>query len=952
LPAVWSDDDETVVQSFVVHGAPLDDVASALYAPASTLVATVHRERGHTSLSETDWTTATAAAAAAGAGHRKRYHQPAPSLPTAGATRTLRFQSPSPAPAISGPGTLCWSDDQQRVLVASSSSSSREHGGNSGGVFVVQSDVRTGVPYGDKLAVIARVCLASVGGGSSTLVRISYCVRYDRSLPRLLRGMVARGVDGGVRPTYAAIRKALPAALASTTAKPPVIEDVPPSAPLPPALRLALASLAGERGAAKSPSSAGGGRGAAASTAAATTTIPTAAAAAAGLSLPSPSLLLLERALLPPASAARALVELVGDPLLFARAVAGLLTLAVLAVAVRATRWFVAATALQGSSIASLLHPPESTAQALTGALLLLASNRVVDALMSGLAATVTARVGTEAPAATEEAAAGADDEEVPNAARRRGKHTSGGGSSTSVAADLAVELAAATATRLISAADKARTSVAAQLRPRAAAAQQQLLRETQHELEAEASRRLRQRQPPMPRPPEEQATASLLLGGAPLTVVEDYVSAPAEGEAAGALAPVDLFYERPRRSTKRRPRQADETGAAASSPTRSSSSRSPPPPLPRSPSLPVAPAASAAAAATAHSGVGSGGLPGPLSVKGKAWSSTSLPSRGNNKPPRPPVAASNGASPPAPASSSLLDQLAVLPDGDAAAAASIAAVAQRLLDASPEEDAGGGDGASDAAEDDGGGDGDARVGPSGNDDANNDSEEDDDEPPLRELFENERKQAWGWGHSYPGSFLPSDRLGRWSDREGRPGGAASARPDSVAAAQPPPGWAWARASRWRLDITGRDEGAVDASGWAYAVDFPQLLALHASSGWPPPLGAGKSSAGVFVRRRRWVRAVVPAAVSSSPVDGREGRRVSPPPPLQSPPPTRCVDSSDEEEEAEVEQEEPGEQGARLEREDVVPPLGGGGEAEAEGAGPSPASALEEEKEPAPAATS
>lgn len=31
-----------------------------------------------------------------------------------------------------------------------------------------------------------------------------------------------------------------------------------------------------------------------------------------------------------------------------------------------------------------------------------------------------------------------------------------------------------------------------------------------------------------------------------------------------------------------------------------------------------------------------------------------------------------------------------------------------------------------------------------------------------------------GWGHNWPGHFLPSDRVGHWSDRQGKPGGMAS----------------------------------------------------------------------------------------------------------------------------------------------------------------------------------
>lgn len=50
-------------------------------------------------------------------------------------------------------------------------------------------------------------------------------------------------------------------------------------------------------------------------------------------------------------------------------------------------------------------------------------------------------------------------------------------------------------------------------------------------------------------------------------------------------------------------------------------------------------------------------------------------------------------------------------------------------------------------------------------------------------MFENERVSPFkgGWGHDWPGHFLPTDRVGHWSDRSGGPGGAASMNFSSVA---------------------------------------------------------------------------------------------------------------------------------------------------------------------------
>ncbi len=42
----------------------------------------------------------------------------------------------------------------------------------------------------------------------------------------------------------------------------------------------------------------------------------------------------------------------------------------------------------------------------------------------------------------------------------------------------------------------------------------------------------------------------------------------------------------------------------------------------------------------------------------------------------------------------------------------------------------------------------------------------------MEEVFENERFQPFrGWGHMWPGHFLPSDRVGHWGDRQVGVGG-------------------------------------------------------------------------------------------------------------------------------------------------------------------------------------
>ncbi|KIY92467.1 hypothetical protein MNEG_15496 [Monoraphidium neglectum] len=130
------------------------------------------------------------------------------------------------------------------------------------------------------------------------------------------------------------------------------------------------------------------------------------------------------------------------------------------------------------------------------------------------------------------------------------------------------------------------------------------------------------------------------------------------------------------------------------------------------------------------------------------------------------------------------------------------------------------------------------------------DTVDDGDEPAdeaFSEVYEHERVQPFrGWGHSWPGHFLPSDRVGHWGDRWGRPGGPMSMLFESVVP-RLPAGWEWAE-DEWHVDMTGAEEDGVDAEGWSYSVDFSYFT-------WPPQPGQGKATMKTWVRRRRWVRA-------------------------------------------------------------------------------------------------
>ncbi|GAX75890.1 hypothetical protein CEUSTIGMA_g3333.t1 [Chlamydomonas eustigma] len=115
----------------------------------------------------------------------------------------------------------------------------------------------------------------------------------------------------------------------------------------------------------------------------------------------------------------------------------------------------------------------------------------------------------------------------------------------------------------------------------------------------------------------------------------------------------------------------------------------------------------------------------------------------------------------------------------------------------------------------------------------------------VEEVFENERFQPFRlWGHTWPGHFLPSDRVGHWSDRTDGPAGPANMEFDQVAPKLPNDGWAWLE-EQWELDMSGIEEDAIDKEGWYYALDFNYLIRRPAS---------GKCISHHFVRRRRWYR--------------------------------------------------------------------------------------------------
>lgn len=125
----------------------------------------------------------------------------------------------------------------------------------------------------------------------------------------------------------------------------------------------------------------------------------------------------------------------------------------------------------------------------------------------------------------------------------------------------------------------------------------------------------------------------------------------------------------------------------------------------------------------------------------------------------------------------------------------------------------------------------------------------------VESIFENERLQPFrGWGHTWPGHFLPTDRVLHWSTND--PG----EEPDSLASQEikevaplPPPGWRWVE-PKWHLDLSGVFSDSTDNDGWSYGLDFPWVL-------YPFIPGTGRKKIADFVRRRRWLRTRVPILI-------------------------------------------------------------------------------------------
>eukprot|EP00210_Caulerpa_lentillifera_P005217 g4984.t1 len=116
----------------------------------------------------------------------------------------------------------------------------------------------------------------------------------------------------------------------------------------------------------------------------------------------------------------------------------------------------------------------------------------------------------------------------------------------------------------------------------------------------------------------------------------------------------------------------------------------------------------------------------------------------------------------------------------------------------------------------------------------------------IEEVFENERLQPFrGWGHTWPGHFLPTDKCAHWCafDENGK---FLTSNERKLIEPQLPPGWEWVQ-NDWTVDKEENGFDSVDSNGWYYGLDFPWMKYCREKNG-----GIRKISD--FVRRRRHIR--------------------------------------------------------------------------------------------------
>lgn len=91
-------------------------------------------------------------------------------------------------------------------------------------------------------------------------------------------------------------------------------------------------------------------------------------------------------------------------------------------------------------------------------------------------------------------------------------------------------------------------------------------------------------------------------------------------------------------------------------------------------------------------------------------------------------------------------------------------------------------------------------------------------------LYENQRLQPFrGWGHTWPGHFLPTDRAMRWSRCDADGNDVDASQELEEVAPKLPEGWRWVEAE-WQLDLSGVLSDSTDNEGWSYGLDFPWVV--------------------------------------------------------------------------------------------------------------------------------
>ncbi|WIA28955.1 hypothetical protein OEZ86_011477 [Tetradesmus obliquus] len=734
--------------------------------------AKLHKQRNDSNCAESPWVSQRADLPA------QQFLWPAPpagadpGTPGQGKCRKVRFEA-----AASLASKAFSSEEVQTVLSYAP-----------GSHYLVQAEVSTSAMYGDTFTIISRTALLQRGPGQA-VVHVAYAVDFRPSLSRLMKPMVAKGVDGGIRGTFGMLKKLLQEQYS--------LKDLPEAAPAP--------TLPGAAAAAAAPAAAAAAAASAAPAAAAPIPAPTAAAAAAGAAVGMPALLQLADYLVYQELVAGLLH--VSDPAKVAKGLAMCLTLGLIHLIITLlrplTRGCAAVTAAGGGGLSGLLcwplvgvlRVPDSVAEVLSALLLVAAANRLLVVGMQLAAAWLSAQT---AAAPAHQLLAASDEANSSAAAMANG----------------------------IAPADAAAAGEASGITPTAAAAAAPAAPATSAPVDI----------PGRSGAASPAAAAAAVGNGTPgsgeglmqnlgsvmtgwgrnllgANVVDSFssnegfklfMSGGWQRGSSGAALPADQQPQRT--SSGQGSGQGAGSGAADAAlpavPDGSSSSSS-------------STAAAAPARAMSHRKTNSFTAtmdPSGLNIiEDYAQSPELLPMLAEERP----------ASPAAAAAAAGLAGTSPRPGSSRSMASSYEAAATYVIP----------------------------------------GEEDEDEV-LVEVFEHERVQPFrGWGHTWPGHFLPSDKVGHWGDRAGAPGGAMSMLFDRVAP-KLPPGWGW-RDAEWSVDMTGVEAEGCDADGWAYAMDFQWLA-------WPPEPQNGRAGIKSFVRRRRWVRTRVRLPPGSYDAAGEE----------------------------------------------------------------------------------